>query len=225
MKIIVVAMEENIFLREVLAELFGAGITPDAILIEKSKRALQMIPYLKNSFYNPPEMRELLAGRSIPVHEVGDVNGDETQQLLRDLAPDVVVLGGSSRLVKPNVMRLAKVGMLNSHPGLLPDYRGMDVVGWAIYNADPVGATCHFIDEGADTGPILKREVVPFKKGESLLEIRVRVMRVAAKIMVLALGEVIAGTAKPMPQDPSAGKRYYPMPPEVLKAVEEKLAR
>jgi methionyl-tRNA formyltransferase len=86
------------------------------------------------------------------VFEVADPNSDSGVQLLTDLAPDVIVLG-TTRILKPNVLSIPSMGVLNPHPGLLPDYRGLDVLHWAVYNGHPLGVTVHFLDPGIDTGP------------------------------------------------------------------------
>lgn len=60
-------------------------------------------------------------------------------------------------LVKPEVLAMARRAALNFHPGPLPEYGG-----WAFYNlailenASEYGCTCHYMDEGFDTGPLFR---------------------------------------------------------------------
>jgi methionyl-tRNA formyltransferase len=83
------------------------------------------------------------------VYVVDDVNGHECERLLREIRPYVIVLGGS-RIIRKHIIGIPSIGVLNAHPGLLPGYRGVDVIPWAIYYGDPVGVTVHFVDEGVD---------------------------------------------------------------------------
>lgn len=221
-KVVVMMMGENIFGREIIKGLVEANFPIQGIIIEHSPRASKMIDYLKNDFYNPPSFSELITKNRVKVFEADNLNSKETREILLTLEPDLVLLGGSSRIIKPEIIETAKIGILNSHPGLLPRYRGMDVVGWAIYNGDRVGATCHFVDEGIDTGAILLQEEVPYEKGETLLAIRVRVMRTASALLVRAVRGLETGTLRAVPQT-GESKRYGEMPPETLRAVEEKL--
>ena len=63
---------------------------------------------------------------------------------------------------------------INTHPSILPVYRGRGSLEWAVFNGGPLGYTVHFIDENVDTGPIiLSKEVTP-QKGESFPDYKKR---------------------------------------------------
>jgi methionyl-tRNA formyltransferase len=134
-------------------------------------------------------------------------------------SPDIILLDGSV-IIKPQIFSVARVGAINSHPGLLPEYRGVDSVRWAIYHGKPVGATAHFVDSGLDTGPILVKEKVDLQKGEDILRLRVRVMRVCAKIAVQATWGLSEKKIIPQAQ-PKEGGYYSWAPLEVREKVDE----
>ena len=58
--------------------------------------------------------------------------------------------------------------ILNAHPGLLPQNRGVDAFKWAIVNGWPLGVTLHAIDEEIDRGTILYRRVLPVLPTDTL---------------------------------------------------------
>jgi phosphoribosylglycinamide formyltransferase-1 len=58
--------------------------------------------------------------------------------------------------------------ILNVHPGLLPQNRGVDAFKWALVNGWPIGVTLHKIDEQIDRGTILYRHVVPILSDDTL---------------------------------------------------------
>ena len=96
----------------------------------------------------------LPAGRMTPITSV---NAAETVALLRDLAPDAVVLSGT-RIVKPATLQAAGgAPVLNIHAGITPAYRGVHGGYWALWNRAPqdFGATLHLVDAGVDTGTVL----------------------------------------------------------------------
>ena len=82
--------------------------------------------------------------------------------LPRDIQVDFVISYMFRKLVRSDVIALAKRGALNFHAGPLPRYGG-----WAFYNvailenANEYGCTCHYMDEGFDTGPLLKVNTFP----------------------------------------------------------------
>ena len=51
--------------------------------------------------------------------------------------------------------------IINSHPGYLPNVKGLDALKWAIYNEQPIGVTTHYISEKADEGLLIERRIVP----------------------------------------------------------------
>ncbi len=55
-------------------------------------------------------------------------------------------------------------GVINIHPGILPKYRGCTNVEWALNNEDPIGITAHLMNEKYDSGPIIKKKIIKFKK-------------------------------------------------------------
>lgn len=57
--------------------------------------------------------------------------------------------------------------ILNCHPGILPDNRGVDAFKWAILNKESAGVSLHVIDENIDAGVLLKVLKIPILKDDS----------------------------------------------------------
>jgi len=119
---------------------------------------------------------------------------------------DYIVNGGVGAIFKNDLLSLPRKGMLNAHPGLLPEYRGLDPVCWALSNHDPQGATVHFIDEGIDTGPILIRRPLKETSAQSLVDLRLEVLEFAARLTREFLSDPEAHP--PMAQRPEEGNYY-----------------
>lgn len=111
--------------------------------------------------------------------------------MLRALAPDLVVIGTSS-ILRPHVIAIPR-GVLNAHPGLLPAYRGVDVIPWAIHNGDPVGITIHFVDPGVDTGDIVVRQTIDVRPTDTLSSLKKRAGQAAAESMADTVRRLMTG--------------------------------
>ena len=135
---------------------------------------------------------EFYAQRADRLLTVDSLVNDETTSVLRGLHPDLFVLGGAP-ILPAAVLELPRIGTLNAHPGLLPRYRGVDVVAHAILNGDPVGATVHFVDAGIDTGRIVSQVEVPVRRPESLSSLQERVEAAGATALAEAVAGLIAG--------------------------------
>ena len=74
---------------------------------------------------------------------------------------DLVVLAGYMQLVSPEFVARFRGRIVNVHPALLPSFPGLDAIGQAIEHGVRVtGVTVHYVDEGTDTGPVIRQQAV-----------------------------------------------------------------
>lgn len=90
------------------------------------------------------------------VTTVPHINHPDVVAMARRLQPDVVAVFGTS-LIRGELLNQGRLGIVNLHGGLSPDYRGADCTFWALHNGEPekVGCTLHWIDAGIDTGGLI----------------------------------------------------------------------
>lgn len=88
-----------------------------------------------------------------------DLNSKKFVDLIYRNSIDLIVNLGHGQLFKPNLIKSSKLGILNYHPGLLPQGRGSGaVVGEIMNNVASIGRTCHLVDENFDLGTIISQE-------------------------------------------------------------------
>jgi phosphoribosylglycinamide formyltransferase 1 len=119
---------------------------------------------------------------------------------LRDLVaaarPDVVCLAGFMRILGPAFVRAFPGRIVNTHPSLLPAFRGAHAVRDALaYGVKVTGCTVHLVDEEVDHGPVLFQAAVPVDPGddEDRLHERIKVEEhrlLPAAVRLLAEGRV-----------------------------------
>lgn len=105
---------------------------------------------------------------SIPKIFVKSVNDSESIKFTKDLKADILLVYGTG-ILKKEIINVTVHGVLNIHPGITPEYRGLEPTFWAMTNQDfdKIGVTIHYIDEGIDTGRILSQETVKVEKNDS----------------------------------------------------------
>lgn len=162
-------LEEHPYGREMLMQLLNAGHVPMAIIEEASDIAEEE----KGKFLErikghrvAPTITELIEGTNIQRYKVPHHNKKACRLLLEELSPDLGVLGGT-RIIRDRILKVPREGMLNAHPGLLPEVRGSASPAWSVYYDIPIGSTCHFIDPGIDTGDIVGKREIPIHKGDT----------------------------------------------------------
>jgi methionyl-tRNA formyltransferase len=170
--------------------------------------------YKRNNFYFPYADK---------VHFVSSFNEKRVEMLLKEYNPDIVVLGGS-RIICKNIIDIPTIGILNAHPGLLPKYRGVDVIPWAVYHGDPVGVTIHFIDEGVDTGVIVAQKPIQLTQGDTLGKLMRKANILAGELMAESVRRIVdEDEIQQVPQAKENGMQFYRMPLVLRRETESKL--
>jgi phosphoribosylglycinamide formyltransferase-1 len=115
---------------------------------------------------------------------------------LRQHRIDLVCLAGFMRLFTPAFVRLWDGRMLNIHPALLPQFKGLHTHRRALEaGVKRHGATVHFVVPEIDSGPIVAQEAVPILDGDTEETLAHRVMEAEHRIYPQALRLVAEGRA------------------------------
>ena len=117
---------------------------------------LSFIPKFINKGFAPQRLRWLAYKHDLPYHFSDNVMRKETLDFIRSQEPDVIVTL-FHQIVKKELIDIPKKHVINIHPGLLPDFKGIQPYFWELcHNATHAGAPLHLIeDETIDTGKIL----------------------------------------------------------------------
>ncbi|MBN2555535.1 MAG: hypothetical protein JXA97_06300 [Anaerolineales bacterium] len=183
--------------------------------------------YAKDENLSARTLKSMARKQAVPFLMVTDLNHPEAERALREVEPDVVVFSGGG-LIRDNILSIPKQGILNCHAGILPPYRGMDVVEWALLETGKtpplIGLTCHFMDKGVDTGPILKTHLLDLQIGDTIAEIRNRLQPAMVNLMMETLRDLERGQLTTQDQLSSDGRQYFVMHPRIKLIAAKKLA-
>ena len=107
---------------------------------------------------------------------------------------DLVVLAGYMMLVTPAFLDRFPCKVINLHPSLLPAFPGGSPIEDTMdYGARVTGVTVHYVDEGADTGPIILQEAVEIKYNDTVQSLRERIHEVEHRLLPRAIELIAAG--------------------------------
>jgi len=151
---------------------------------------------------------------NVPFITTFATNSLQTEKLLKKIKPGIIILGQTG-IVKKNILDIPAIGTINAHPGILPEYRGIDSYKWALFNDDydKIGATVHWVDEKIDSGNIIFQELYEIKKNESLDSLESNVNELAVELMAKAIADMISsGIVKGRQQKNELSRQYFKMP-------------
>jgi phosphoribosylglycinamide formyltransferase 1 len=110
---------------------------------------------------------------------------------------DLVCLAGFMRLLTPWLVNRWSGRMLNIHPALLPQFKGLDTHRRALdAGIERHGATVHFVVAEMDSGPIVTQDSVPVMAGDTEQALAARVLEVEHRIYPQALRAVAEGRVR-----------------------------
>jgi methionyl-tRNA formyltransferase len=125
------------------------------------------------------------------------INSNEFIETAKSYNIDLFVSMSFNQIFKEPILNVPKLGVINCHAGKLPFYRGRNILNWALINDEKeFGITVHYVDEGIDTGDIIKQQSYPISDKDdynSLLEIA---YVECALILYKAIKEIQVGNSK-----------------------------
>ena len=180
---------------ESLSALIAAGHDICAVFTRADK------PVGRKQILTAPPVKQTAEANGIPVYQPRTLRDGSSDELIKSLAPDIIVVVAYGCIIPPQLLHVAKYGCINLHVSLLPKYRGSAPGQWAALNGDTeTGVSIMQMDAGLATGDVLVCEKVAIGPEETSGELFDRVTAVGARVLCEAVPALEAGTLRPQPQ-------------------------
>ena len=115
---------------------------------------------------------------------------ESARQWLRSVSPDIGVVVAYGSIFRNEELGIPRLGWLNLHYSLLPDFRGAAPVQHAILQGtNKTGVSVFRLDEGVDTGPLVVQEVVPIDETDSALSLLKKLSVVGNELLAKVLAD------------------------------------
>ena len=149
-------------------------------------------------------VKELALSSGIPVYQPAKLRDGTATELIKGLAPDILVVVAYGRILPDDMLEVPRYGAVNVHGSLLPKYRGAAPIQWAVLNGDKTsGVTTMYLGSEMDTGDIIYTAETEIGEFETSGELFDRLMLMGAELLDKTLRDIEAGTAPRTPQDHS----------------------
>lgn len=145
----------------------------------------------------------------IPVIQPYDVNAPDSVARIAETKPDLLFSFYFRQMIKPALLALPRLGALNLHGSLLPNYRGRAPVNWVLVHGEQeTGVTLHYMDPKPDHGDIVARRTVPIARDDTALTLTHKLAAAGRALLREMLPRLLAGAAPRERQDHSRS-RYF----------------
>lgn len=188
-----------------LEALHSKGHTISLVITQKDKKRG------RGKKLQPTPVKAKALDLGLEVYQPDSVNEVEAIERLKAINPDAIVVVAFGQILKKDVLNLPRYGCLNVHASILPKYRGAAPINWAIINGEEeTGVTIMEMDEGLDTGDMLKIGRIPIEEEDDSISIHDKLSALGGKLIVEVLEDIEKGQIDKTPQDDSLSS-YAPM--------------
>ncbi len=157
-----------------------------------------------------PEAKVYSLSKNIPVFQPRRIRLDGVEDL-KALAPDLCVTAAFGQILSKEILDIPRLGTINVHASLLPQYRGSAPINWCLLNGETeTGVTTMMTDEGIDTGDILLQAKTAIDPMDTAGELTRRLGAMGADLLIETIKLLNEGKLVRIPQDELA-MSYFPM--------------
>ena len=191
MNFIFFSITEHPWGREMLSQLINSGFIPSLIIEENSeggKIEREKFEFRLGPHPLAPKMQSQIEKYKIPFVEVPIHNDEHCIEHIEKANPDLIVFGGT-RIIRGKILEYGdnKGGVLNSHPGLLPECRGSASPAWSVHEGIKIGSSCHFCSSDIDAGDLVGKREIEVMRGDDYHDLCYKTSVVASNLMVEAV--------------------------------------
>ena len=168
----------------------------------------------KTVSFNP--VKKLALEENIPVFQPMRIRKDFEK--LKNLDIDLIVTCAYGQIIPKEVLDMPKYGCINVHASILPKYRGSAPIQWCLFNNDDVtGITIMYMDEGMDTGDIIKIKEIPILDSDNVGTLHDKLSKLGCNLLLEVLPTIFNKTNDRIKQ----GNNYTMAP--MIKRGDERL--
>lgn len=168
----------------------------------------------------PTPVKVCAQSHEIPVFQPTTLRDGEALALLKQLAPELIVVAAYGKVLPDEILALPAKGCINVHSSLLPKYRGAAPINWAVVNGDQeTGVTIMDMAHELDAGDIIAQVKTPIGPDELVERVHDRLAALGGELLGQVVEQIAQGKASRTPQDPEQ-VTYAPMLSRALSPID-----
>ena len=155
-------------------------------------------------------VKQLAEIHELPILQPSNLKAPEFVSLLTELKADIFVVV-AFRMLPKVIWSFPKLGTINLHASLLPNYRGAAPINWVLINGeDKTGITTFLIDEKIDSGSVLMQKEVSIELTDDAGSLHNKLLHLGAPLIIQTLKEIHFGSLNSIKQKISESELEAP---------------
>lgn len=147
------------------------------------------------------ELKKWATKLGIDFIPIENVNHQKSIDKLISYEADIFVSMSFNQILKKDILKAPPKGFINCHAGALPFYRGRNILNWVLINDErEFGITVHYIDEGIDTGDIIRQKMLPITDQDDYSTLLSTAIDACAQLLYRSLVDIERNSVKRIKQ-------------------------
>lgn len=191
-------------------------------MLRKARRTLQVfgvrfflhysVKYVYKKYIRRDSVARRLEKFNVELIKLNEsINSSESLRRISDFRPDILVSLAGNEIFKESLIGLAPMGCLNVHTAMLPKYRGLMPSFWVLLNdEEKTGVSVFYVDQGIDSGPIIKQQEVLINTSVQDELIR-QTKKIGVDLVVAAIDDISSNRIE-LIDNPDSESTYFRFP-------------
>ncbi|HET9661907.1 MAG TPA: methionyl-tRNA formyltransferase [Thermomicrobiales bacterium] len=159
-----------------------------------------------------PAVKQTALSLGLPVYQPETLRTENDRTPIAGASADLFVVAAFGKIFGPKLLALPRIGSVNLHASILPDYRGASPISAAILEGGfRTGVTLMGMETGLDTGPILAQRSVDIESFDTTASLTPKLAQLGARLLIDSLDELVSGQLTPIVQDDTEASLTRPM--------------
>lgn len=150
-------------------------------------------------------IKQFALTHNLPIWQPVSLKEADTQEIIKTLAPDVLIVAAYGLLLPPAVLTIPPHGCINIHGSLLPHWRGAAPVQRAIeYGDTQTGISIMQMEKGLDTGPVFYTKTCSITETDTSASLMEKLAQLGAEALMESLADILSKQLIAQPQNDHA---------------------
>ncbi|MCM3874390.1 MAG: methionyl-tRNA formyltransferase [Pyrinomonadaceae bacterium] len=181
--------------------IFGDGLWAANSLLPLAHSGHEIAAVVLRHIPSDSSLEQAARNLNVRILQPANVNAPAFVEEIKSMTADLGISISCNQILRQPLLTSTRRGFINFHAGKLPNYRGRNVINWALINGESeIGLTAHKVDTGIDTGDIVLQRTLPINWNDTYGDLLQRIVEHFPALVNDAVSSIENGNLVTQPQ-------------------------